>query len=88
LLISIKVRIFINLNSNSKNVSKHLLSEAAKKKYNCADLFQKKLGSKDFVAALNARDFLAERDIARTYLQLPLRQWGAGNVYLLVFFSC
>ena len=23
--------------------------------------------------------------IARTYLQLPLRQWGAGNVYLLVF---
>jgi hypothetical protein len=21
---------------------------------------------------------------ARTYLQLPLRQWGAGNVYLLV----
>ena len=23
-------------------------------------------------------------DIARTYLQLPLRQWGAGNVYLLV----
>ena len=24
---------------------------------------------------------------ARTYLQLPLRQWGAGNVYLLVLFS-
>ena len=22
--------------------------------------------------------------IARTYLQLPLRQWDAGNVYLLV----
>ena len=22
--------------------------------------------------------------IAQTYLQLPLRQWGAGNVYLLV----
>jgi hypothetical protein len=22
---------------------------------------------------------------AQTYLQLPLRQWGAGNVYLLVF---
>ena len=21
---------------------------------------------------------------AQTYLQLPLRQWGAGNVYLLV----
>ena len=21
------------------------------------------------------------------YLQLPLRQWGAGNVYLLVLFS-
>ena len=26
-------------------------------------------------------------DLARTYLQLPLRQWGAGNVYLLVLFS-
>ena len=25
--------------------------------------------------------------LARTYLQLPLRQWGAGNVYLLVFSS-
>ena len=25
--------------------------------------------------------------IARTYLQLPLRQWGAGNVYLLVLSS-
>ena len=24
---------------------------------------------------------------ARTYLQLPLRQWGASNVYLLVLFS-
>jgi hypothetical protein len=24
---------------------------------------------------------------ARTYLQLPLRQWGAGNVYLLVLSS-
>ena len=23
-------------------------------------------------------------DLAGTYLQLPLRQWGAGNVYLLV----
>ena len=26
-------------------------------------------------------------DIARTYLQLPLRQRGAGNVYLLVLSS-
>ena len=26
-------------------------------------------------------------DLAWTYLQLPLRQWGAGNVYLLVFSS-
>ena len=26
-------------------------------------------------------------DNARTYLQLPLRQWGAGNVYLLVLSS-
>ena len=25
--------------------------------------------------------------MARTYLQLPLQQWGAGNVYLLVLFS-
>jgi hypothetical protein len=24
---------------------------------------------------------------AQTYLQLPLRQWGAGNDYLLVLFS-
>ena len=24
---------------------------------------------------------------ARTYLQLPLRQWGAGNVYFLVLSS-
>ena len=24
---------------------------------------------------------------ARTYLQLPLRQWGAGNVYLLALSS-
>ena len=24
---------------------------------------------------------------ARKYLQLPLRQWGAGNVYLLVLSS-
>ena len=28
-----------------------------------------------------------ERDNAWTYLQLPLRQWGAGNVYLLVLYS-
>ena len=25
--------------------------------------------------------------MARTYLQLPLRQWGAGNVYFLVLSS-
>ena len=25
--------------------------------------------------------------VAWTYLQLPLQQWGAGNVYLLVFSS-
>ena len=25
--------------------------------------------------------------LAQTYLQLPLRQWGAGNVYLLVLSS-
>ena len=28
-----------------------------------------------------------KRYSARMYLQLPLRQWGAGNVYLLVFSS-
>ena len=28
-----------------------------------------------------------ERNIAQNYLQLPLRQWGAGNVYLLVLSS-
>ena len=33
----------------------------------------------DFVDIL---DFIVL--FARTYLQLPLRQWGAGNVYLLV----
>ena len=27
------------------------------------------------------------QDTARTYLQLPLRQWGAGNVYLFVLSS-
>ena len=26
-------------------------------------------------------------NLAWTYLQLPLRQWGAGNVYLLVLSS-
>ena len=28
-----------------------------------------------------------ETEIARTYLQLPLWQWGAGIVYLLVLSS-
>ena len=27
------------------------------------------------------------RDLAGTYLHLPLRQWGAGNVYILVLSS-
>ena len=26
-------------------------------------------------------------EMAQMYLQLPLRQWGAGNVYLLVLSS-
>jgi hypothetical protein len=30
---------------------------------------------------------ILKEGIARTYLQLPLRQWGAGNVYLLVLSS-
>jgi hypothetical protein len=28
-----------------------------------------------------------QKAIAGTYLQLPLQQWGAGNVYLLVLSS-
>ena len=32
-------------------------------------------------------NFSLSQDFAWTYLQLPLRQWGAGNVYLLVFSS-
>ena len=28
-----------------------------------------------------------QSQMARTYLQLTLRQWGAGNVYLLVLSS-
>jgi hypothetical protein len=32
----------------------------------------------------NIADGENKSGIARTYLQLPLRQWGAGNVYLLV----
>ncbi len=31
--------------------------------------------------------FKNEDHLTRTYLQLPLRQWGAGNVYLLVLSS-
>ena len=31
-------------------------------------------------------EFIAGKQ-AQTYLQLPLQQWGAGNVYLLVLFS-
>ena len=33
------------------------------------------------------QDLLSSVNTARTYLQLPLRQWGAGNVYLLVLSS-
>ena len=29
-------------------------------------------------------DYIVQKYSAQTYLQLPLRQWGAGNVYLLV----
>ena len=29
----------------------------------------------------------SDDDGVQTYLQLPLRQWGAGNVYLLVLSS-
>ena len=39
---------------------------------------------------LKARLFtfpLTKHGCAQTYLKLPLRQWGAGNVYLLVLSS-
>ena len=38
---------------------------------------------------LNMKDKKPEQDKkdAQTYMQLPLRQWGAGNVYLLVLSS-
>ena len=39
-----------------------------------------------FLLAFESRD-LPQPDKAGTYLQLPLRQWGAGNVYLLVLSS-
>ena len=39
------------------------------------------------VLELFLRDKLSRRGMAQTYLQLPLRQWGAGEVYLLVLSS-
>ena len=30
---------------------------------------------------------MREYDSAWLYLQLPLRQWGAGNIYIFVFSS-
>ena len=32
-------------------------------------------------------DYIVQKYSARTYLQLPFQQWGAGNVYLLVLSS-
>ena len=53
-----------------------------------------------FIFCLNLHEILKNRFLiyfkdtlqrltknAKTYLQLPLRQWGAGNVYLLVLSS-
>ena len=44
----------------------------------------------DYMADDIIKDFWKNNhfeNMARTYLQLPLRQWGAGNVYLLVLSS-
>ena len=37
-----------------------------------------------YVSNVSYELHLAKCFYARTYLQLPLRQWGARNVYLLV----
>ena len=36
-----------------------------------------------FLAKMQEKYAHQPRFLAGTYLQLPLRQWGAGNVYLL-----
>ena len=43
--------------------------------------------SPNFIQNLYKMYFIFCWDIARTYLQLPLQQWVASNVYLLVLFS-
>ena len=39
------------------------------------------------VNCCNLQDYFFQNLTAQTYLQLPLRQWGAGHVYLLAFSS-
>ena len=54
----------------------------------CPLLTIKKFGnifpSKNITSTFRGKNVI---DKARMYLQLPLRQWGAGNVYLLVLSS-
>ena len=45
------------------------------------------LGNNNYGVYTYWEKILDEIKLARTYLQLPFRQWGAGNVYLLVLFS-
>ena len=55
-----------------------------------AQLLYKPLGLSEaiFLDILNKDMWgIFSRVHARLYLQLPLRQWGAGNVYFLVLFS-
>ena len=50
-------------------------------------------GAHDFLENSAITDLIGQakgepgQALAQTYLQLPLRQWGAGNVYLLVLSS-
>jgi len=56
----------------------------------CRSLFGVRRDTEKFYGQIDLKCLTDPRyieDIARTYLQLPLRQWGAGNVYLLVLSS-
>ena len=87
---------FFNLNSNCSNLLDMRNLQKQSKMYsvtkNCSELshFEKLFQSSQFSNILQKK-FSITRTIfshsARTYLQLPLRQWGADNVYLLVLSS-
>ena len=82
--------------SSSKNPTKHTGSRRDNELYNTIHkqwdqtLFEVEseflLFSKKIISNFDMSNAKA-RIIHRTYLQLPLRQWGAGNVYILVLFS-